>query len=50
MVGIDSDGFDVFIDDRKIRFTFDQPITTGKEARIALVAMSQEAKNGGPAD
>ena len=44
MVGIDQEGFDVFIADRKVRFNFDHAVTDAKAARMALVAMSKEAK------
>ncbi len=44
MVGIDEQGFDVFVDDRKVRFTFDEPISDAKEARVQLVALSKAAK------
>ena len=41
MIGIDSDGFDVLVSNRKVRFTFDAPIHTMNEARQALIAMAQ---------
>ncbi len=44
MVGIDPDGFDVFVEERKVRFTFDTPISNTKEAREALVRLSKLAK------
>ena len=44
MVGIDSLGFDVFVNDRKTRFDFEQPVTNALEAREALVALSKGAK------
>ncbi|MEL7147225.1 MAG: DUF2470 domain-containing protein [Bacteroidota bacterium] len=44
MVGIDAHGFDVFAGDRKVRFTFPQPVYTAQEARMALVEMSQISK------
>lgn len=44
MVGIDAQGFDVFIEDRKVRFTFDHPISNTAEARVALVALTKTAK------
>ena len=45
MVGIDADGFDVLLNNRKIRFNFDSSIATASEARQMLVKMSKEAKN-----
>jgi putative heme iron utilization protein len=44
MAGIDSDGFDVFVNDKKVRFDFEQPISTAVEAREAMVAMSRGAE------
>lgn len=44
MVGIDPQGFDVFVEDRKVRFSFESPISNAKEAREALVALSKAAK------
>jgi putative heme iron utilization protein len=44
MVGIDAMGFDVFVEDRKVRFAFENPISDAKEAREALVALSKAAK------
>ncbi|MDW3191528.1 MAG: DUF2470 domain-containing protein [Cytophagales bacterium] len=44
MVGIDTEGFDVFVDDRKLRFTFENPVTDAKQAREAFVALSKAAK------
>jgi heme iron utilization protein len=41
MTGIDSDGFDVLVEGRKRRITFDRPVHTMEEAREALVAMSK---------
>lgn len=46
MVGIDQQGFDVFVEDRQVRFTFDEPVTDAKQAREKLVAMSKMAKIG----
>lgn len=43
MVGIDPQGFDVFINDRKVRFTFNEPISDAKQAREQLVALSKAA-------
>jgi len=44
MVGIDSLGFDVFVNDKKVRFDFKQPVTNALEAREALVALSKGAR------
>jgi putative heme iron utilization protein len=44
MAGIDSLGFDVFVNDKKIRFDFEQPISTAMEAREAMVALSRGAE------
>ena len=42
MVGIDSEGFDVFVNERKVRFDFTTPVRNAGEARAALVELSQE--------
>ncbi len=44
MTGIDSIGFDVFVNEKKIRFDFENPVADANEARAALVAMSKEVK------
>lgn len=44
MVGIDSLGFDVFVNDKKVRFDFEQPVKNALDAREALVALSKGAK------
>lgn len=44
MVGIDAEGFDLFAADKKLRFAFETPISSTKEARERLVAMSREAR------
>lgn len=44
MAGIDTEGFDVFVDDRKVRFTFENPVDDAKQAREALVGLSKAAK------
>ena len=43
MVGIDANGFDVFVNDKKVRFNFDAPIADAMQAREALVEMSKGA-------
>jgi len=44
MVGIDSLGFDVFVNDKKIRFDFAEPISNSTEARERLVELSNQSK------
>lgn len=44
MVGIDGEGFDIFVNTKKVRFQFDETITTAIEAREALVALAKKAK------
>ncbi|MEM6830711.1 MAG: DUF2470 domain-containing protein, partial [Bacteroidota bacterium] len=44
MAGVDTNGFDVFVGDKKVRFAFDSPIQNTKEARERLVALSKAAK------
>ena len=41
MSGIDSEGFDLLVDNRKLRIDFDAPISTVEEARAALVSLSR---------
>ena len=41
MAGIDAEGFDVLTSGRKVRFTFETPISNMEEARKALVAMAK---------
>lgn len=44
MVGIDTEGFDVRADDTLLRFEFDAPVTDAQSARLALVKLSQAAR------
>jgi hypothetical protein len=44
MQGIDADGFDVLADGRHLRFTFDRPISTPEEARMAMVQLAKAAR------
>jgi putative heme iron utilization protein len=44
MVGIDCDGFDVRVDGRLLRFSFEQPVASPGAARNALVALAQRAR------
>jgi len=41
MTGIDSEGFDMLADGRKVRIDFDEPIATAEEARTALVKLAR---------
>jgi len=43
MIGVDCDGFDVSLNNQKLRFHFNTPISTTNEAREALVKMSTTA-------
>ena len=41
MTGIDSEGFDMLADKRKLRVDFDSPINTVEEARAVLVSLTR---------
>ena len=41
MIGIDSEGFDLLADNRKLRIDFDSPISTTGEARAELVKLAR---------
>lgn len=41
MAGIDSEGFDMLADKRKLRVDFDSPINTVEEARAVLVSLAR---------
>jgi heme iron utilization protein len=41
MTGIDSEGFDMLADDRKLRIDFDTPINTVEAARATLVEFAR---------
>ena len=41
MTGIDSEGFDMLADNRKLRIDFDTPISTVEAARAALVKLAR---------
>jgi heme oxygenase (biliverdin-IX-beta and delta-forming) len=41
MIGIDSEGFDLLADNRKLRIDFDSPISTTEEARAELVKLAR---------
>ena len=45
MVGIDCDGFDVHANDTLLRFDFENEIASAGDARNALVALAQAARN-----
>lgn len=42
MIGIDSEGFDMLADKRKVRIHFESPICTLEEARAALVKLARK--------
>ena len=44
LAGIDADGFDLMLNDSKMRFHFENPVTSISEARAAFVKLSKEAK------
>jgi len=44
MIAIDCDGFDVRADNQMLRFTFEETISTGLEARAALTALARAAR------
>ena len=46
MCGIDADGFDVLLNQQKIRFNFESKISTVEDARKAMVKMSKSAVSG----
>jgi putative heme iron utilization protein len=41
MTGIDSEGFDLLADGRKLRIDFDAPISTMEEARATLAKLAR---------
>jgi putative heme iron utilization protein len=41
MAGIDSEGFDVLVSGKKIRFSFNVAVRNMEEARQALIAMAE---------
>jgi putative heme iron utilization protein len=41
MAGIDSDGFDLLADGRRLRVDFDHPVTTLEDARATLVRLAR---------
>jgi len=48
MTGIDSEGFDLLADKRKLRFDFDSPISTAEEARANLIKLARSQPPNGP--
>ncbi|HEU4391441.1 MAG TPA: DUF2470 domain-containing protein [Blastocatellia bacterium] len=42
MTGIDSEGFDMLADRKKLRIDFDTPISTSEEARTTLVRLARQ--------
>lgn len=40
MVGMNSEGFDIYVNKTKVRFDFEHPVTNAQEARAAMVALS----------
>jgi putative heme iron utilization protein len=47
MTGIDPEGFDCALNDRKIRFVFEEPVTNAAQARAALVKMAELTRGTG---
>jgi putative heme iron utilization protein len=43
MLGIDAEGFDVRADEARLRFTFENAISTPEEARAVMVKMARRA-------
>ena len=41
MAGIDAEGLDILKADRKVRITFDTPVTNLEDARKTLVALAK---------
>ncbi|MBO0797640.1 MAG: DUF2470 domain-containing protein [Blastocatellia bacterium] len=41
MIGIDSEGFDLLADGRKLRIDFDSPIENIEEARTTMVRLAR---------
>lgn len=44
MIGVDTEGFDLLVDDNRLRITFDKPVLTAEEVRTALVALARKAR------
>jgi putative heme iron utilization protein len=42
MTGVDSEGFDLLADKRKLRIDFDSPINTSEEARANLIKLARQ--------
>lgn len=43
MIGIDPEGFDVLADEKRLRFDFDEDVTTVDQARQMMVKPAQAA-------
>ncbi len=43
MIGVDGDGFDLLVDQEKVRFDFKSQVSDSDEARAQLVAMAKDA-------
>jgi putative heme iron utilization protein len=44
MVGIDPEGFDVLADGQRVRFDFEEPVSTPEQVRAAMVKLSAAAR------
>jgi len=44
MVGLDCDGFDLRVDKKLLRFSFDSPVTNAAEARASLAALAKASR------
>lgn len=44
MVGIDPEGFDVLADGKRVRFDFDEDVTTADQAREVMVKLARSAR------
>ncbi len=44
MLGIDTEGFDLLANNKKVRFSFEKPIITAEDARTALVLLARKAR------
>lgn len=48
MLGIDSEGFDILADNKRLRFAFDSPVLTPEDARTALVTLARKSRTNMP--
>lgn len=44
MIGIDTEGFDLLVDNKRVRFLVEKPIITAEDARAALVLLARKAR------